>query len=586
MTLMLKKRDSKMDDFQVASCTLDASTKIYACRVDCVHRDVLKMAADLATGHRKKQAVSVGTEEGEGEEERSGTEGNDELIYTKKKTRKPKKTIVTNVETLNAKIDVQHVLDPSLRSAGNIGDCHFLSSLKVRANCALTLCSDLPYWDNNEEPISSEQFKVRLPFIPDLKDKGICPVFSQFSFTKWSLDAEEDENDPVAKGAAGLLESSEDDDFAFDVNAVPEPIPTEETEALVDHFEVSGVDEGMDSEGEDTGAPVACWPVQRAPAANVVDLRKHLSAAPSEYSYFRAGALDLWAGPSHWKIKPFKGVDQHRNSAASANTAGDEPRSASACKKQKQKKEFVVEFLREHNSDAFILETNPQKLMLTKRTMQKLWSADKNTLPPDVHFDVKCFSQLELRKVVCVSEHPAPYEGDEPSSYDYENDLDTSEYCPNVALNDMDAADDGPVDILLASQHQDVHNSLTADGCRDLDTFAGDNLVAPPSKVARIFIPYAMRAKKVDMKKLKHAIWSILTKADSHKDKDDNDILQVERPVTFKSMYTALPSRLSSKLLENICAPLVLVALLHLANEKTLHIVGNEDLSDLVITQG
>jgi hypothetical protein len=64
----------------------------------------------------------------------------------------------------------------------------------------------------------------------------------------------------------------------------------------------------MDSEGEDTGAPVACRPVQRAPAANVVDLRKHLSTAPSEYSYFRAGALALWAGPSHWKIKPFKGA--------------------------------------------------------------------------------------------------------------------------------------------------------------------------------------------------------------------------------------------------------------------------------------
>jgi hypothetical protein len=28
--------------------------------------------------------------------------------------------------------------------------------------------------------------------------------------------------------------------------------------------------------------------------------------------------------------------------------------------------------------------------------------------------------------------------------------------------------------------------------------------------VARIFIPYAMRAKKVDMKRLKHAIWDIL----------------------------------------------------------------------------
>jgi hypothetical protein len=64
----------------------------------------------------------------------------------------------------------------------------------------------------------------------------------------------------------------------------------------------------MDSEGEDTGAPIACRPVQRTPAAKVVDLRKHLSTAPSEYSYFRAGALDLWAGPSHWKIKPFKGA--------------------------------------------------------------------------------------------------------------------------------------------------------------------------------------------------------------------------------------------------------------------------------------
>lgn len=29
-------------------------------------------------------------------------------------------------------------------------------------------------------------------------------------------------------------------------------------------------------------------------------------------------------------------------------------------------------------------------------------------------------------------------------------------------------------------------------------------------QVARIFIPYAMRAKNVDMKKLKHAVWDIL----------------------------------------------------------------------------
>lgn len=65
--------------------------------------------------------------------------------------------------------------------------------------------------------------------VADLKDKGICAVFSQFSFTKWSLDTEEE---PVAP-----FFPPEDDDFAFDVNAVPEPVPAEENEAPVDHFE-------------------------------------------------------------------------------------------------------------------------------------------------------------------------------------------------------------------------------------------------------------------------------------------------------------------------------------------------------------
>jgi condensin complex subunit 2 len=76
--------------WQVASCTLDASTKIYAYRVDCVHTDVLKMAGGLAVGYRKKHAGSGGG--GEGEDEQSGNEGNDEVVRTKKKSRRVSKT--------------------------------------------------------------------------------------------------------------------------------------------------------------------------------------------------------------------------------------------------------------------------------------------------------------------------------------------------------------------------------------------------------------------------------------------------------------------------------------------------------------
>lgn len=65
-------------------------------------------------------------------------------------------------------------------------------------------------------------------------DKGICPVFSQFSFLKWSLDGEEEPAELVAP-----VRETEDDEFAFDVNAVPEPVPAEENEDPGDHFEGS-----------------------------------------------------------------------------------------------------------------------------------------------------------------------------------------------------------------------------------------------------------------------------------------------------------------------------------------------------------
>jgi condensin complex subunit 2 len=75
--------------WQVASCTLDASTKIYAYRVDCVHTDVLKMAGGLAAGYRKKHTDAGRGEEGEDGQDGSGENG--ETVRTKKKSRKVNK---------------------------------------------------------------------------------------------------------------------------------------------------------------------------------------------------------------------------------------------------------------------------------------------------------------------------------------------------------------------------------------------------------------------------------------------------------------------------------------------------------------
>nr|CAD7569303.1 unnamed protein product [Timema californicum] len=62
-----------------------------------------------------------------------------------------------------------------------------------------------------------------------------------------------------------------------------------------------------DTDGEvgDTGIEIAvtCRAQDKSSLA-IVDLHKHLSIAPQEYSYFRGSMLSLWAGPAHWKIRP------------------------------------------------------------------------------------------------------------------------------------------------------------------------------------------------------------------------------------------------------------------------------------------
>ncbi|KAJ4449682.1 hypothetical protein ANN_01086 [Periplaneta americana] len=162
-------------------------------------------------------------------------------------------------------------------------------------------------------------------FVTDLKDKEICPVFSQFSFLSWSLDSEKENISP--NNILPVL-PPEDSDFAFDVNAVPEPLPPEDNDIPPDNFEDS------DKFGS-TGT-----------------------------------------------------------SGATTNTAGDGSEMV-ACRKQKQrqKKELLVEL--DKNDISFIVEKNTSILKLTKRTMQKVWSADKNTHPPDMHYDIKRFAQKD-----------------------------------------------------------------------------------------------------------------------------------------------------------------------------------------------
>jgi hypothetical protein len=88
-------------------------------------------------------------------------------------------------------------------------------------------------------------------------------------------------------------------------------------------------------------------------------------------------------------------VDQHISASTFADTAGSGSNVTAACKKQKpkQKKELIVEFVSDNNSDELTVEKKGQVLKLMKRTMQKAWSVNRNTHPPDIHFSSKDFPQ-------------------------------------------------------------------------------------------------------------------------------------------------------------------------------------------------
>merc|ERR1712051_566306 len=90
--MMRNKKASEMDNFQAASCALDASAKIYAYRVDSVHSDTLKLAGGVGDTNKENEGNKNNTE---------GAVDNDDPEEGEKKKAKRKKKSATVEKNLN-----------------------------------------------------------------------------------------------------------------------------------------------------------------------------------------------------------------------------------------------------------------------------------------------------------------------------------------------------------------------------------------------------------------------------------------------------------------------------------------------------
>ncbi|XP_010636434.1 condensin complex subunit 2 isoform X2 [Fukomys damarensis] len=603
MSEILKQKDTEPTNFKVAAGTLDASTKIYAVRVDVVHADTYRVLGGLG-----KDAPSPE------DEEDPGADGSATETRSTKKPPKPKKkhsykTIEQNLNNLNvSEADRKYAVDPMFqKTAASFDECStvgvFLSTLHCQDyRSELLFPSDVQPLSTGE-PLELpdlgwvEMTDLKAPLQQCVENCQLCPSLAGFQFTKWDsethtesvsalvdkfkksdqvfdVDAEVEESD-----GGDFLDGPLEDDF--DANDEPEHTATgdhEEFRSWKEPCQIQSCQEEMISLGD----------------GDIRTMCPLLSMKPGEYSYFSPRTMKMWAGPDHWRFRP-----RHKQDTTSQ----------SETRKRSTKKDFEIDFDEDIDFDVYFRKSKAATV-LSKSTLENQ-NYRATTLPTDFHYKIDTLVQLHLKPGLRLlkmdqrqktgTEH---YE--EIGDYDYNNPNDTSNFCPGLQAADSDseesddllAAPVGTFDLTSDPCHTPTtaqENGDAPEGPADITTYGESNLVAEPQKVNKIEIHYAKIAKKMDMKKLKQSMWSLLT--DSPR-KEASTEVSLSEPgaggapvgVAGNKMLSGLTKDLQKNLppimAQNLSIPLAFACLLHLANEKNLKLEGTEDLSDVLVRQG
>ena len=501
MATQIKKKESDMNNFQVAAGTLDASTKIYAYRVDSVYGDTLKIAGGLGQAGRPDPGDTPAQgEEGEGELATSGQK--------KKRRMKKSATVEKNLKNITVnRFELEFDVDPLFKKTSSqfdsgSGGNQFLASLQVKDDsCELMLDSDkmLERVNNGTTPVKESPHGAFSSIagldLRRLDQASLCPTFEGFSF-QWSLEKEGNDEDEFSSRLNESISASQEErnnfsrietaENAFDALAVPEGDDYGDVEpGDMDDMERT---EWSERAVGHTAAPGARPGLTARLPMTTADMLSALTTAPLEYSYFDTGKLGAWAGPKHWKFKPIsKAVTE------TDKTKGRKKKEISQLVFTNYNGPIDDEETEETLSKVGNLLSLPKKsVKLVEKTM-KGWNREKNTLPEDLHYSGHELVRLKTVDRMVVqnihnNNHDRGTTVDDVEAYNYENAADQEGYCPDFADNGGYA--EGEVDTVnfsqdslattrLESGDQEVPDISTMSG----ELYAGENLVAAPKLV-------------------------------------------------------------------------------------------------------
>jgi len=333
-------------NFQAASCTLDASVKIYSHRVDSVHNAAYQMLGGLVRAESKEGEIEKNdvtskiqdneTEEKEptNQEEESDDKSAEKLIKKGKTSGRGVNTLETNLSNINAKkIDLEFSVDPLFRKTSasfDEGGAHglLLNRLSVYNGCTLIFDSsdaldDINHgasvtspWQatisSNTELISVAETLSRI--CKEIDNLEICPHFRDFKFFEQTKDLQEvtltSENEAhhhnntdvvnaISLNSVGsdnhhaMEENEQKSDFWGGISEVSNDIEFQEAE-LQEQIQKQLFPAVANSQPtEQKGNPL-----------NMDSLFGGNDGKNADYSYFDPKLLQNWAGPAHWKFKP------------------------------------------------------------------------------------------------------------------------------------------------------------------------------------------------------------------------------------------------------------------------------------------
>ncbi|XP_031158081.1 condensin complex subunit 2 [Sander lucioperca] len=575
MADILKQKDSELTNFKVAAGTLDASTKIYAVRVDAVHADAYRVLGGLGAETKPGEGHGLVEEDGENE----GGAAGDATAKQPKKKRPPKRTVEQNLSNINsAESERKCEVDPMFqRMATSFDESStagvFLSVLfSENSRCELlfpsymTLLQSRPsYSPPPPQGVSASPFMAGLQ--RSKEKSSICPSLQDFSFTSWNPEQTMNQ----------LLDKMKQGEHVFDVNAEPEPEPEEDDcpDYDADYEEGMGdceerakeYKDGCEASGSGKGRDVI--PIGEG---DIATMCLQLSSQPREYSYFSPRTMATWAGPGYWQFKPKHKLDHLPDKET---------------RKRKPKKTFEIDLNDDVNFDTYFRTT---RAATTNSKSALTASNKKTTLPADFQFSPETLSQLSLTSSSLSREGQKRLSGELGEGigdYDYNNANDTANFCPGLQAGDSD--DD--VEGFAGSDDTQPSGDSIPPPSQDLEgisTYGEEDLVPEPHRVNKIEINYAKTAKKMDMKRLKNSMWTLLAENPENPTEEADT---VEKPEVcgekvFSQTTKTLLQRLPNTMAQNLSVPLAFVALLHLANEKNLELVKVDDMSDIIIRQG